>query len=184
MGLTASTPLVGQLVRLRARELDDEPRLHELFNDPELTQYLAIRYPLSHAAEKEYLEGASKSVSYERVDLSIVTLADDLLIGGIDFRNVSPEDRRAALGMAIADQAYWDRGYGTDALRVMCRFGFEQMNFHRIELDVYDTNPRARHVYEKVGFKHEGTKREGLYKFGRYIDIHIMGLLEGELLTG
>jgi RimJ/RimL family protein N-acetyltransferase len=55
------------------------------------------------------------------------------------------------------------------------------MNLHRIELEVYANNHRARHVYEKLGFRLEVTKRQALYKFGEYHDIHVMGLLEGEL---
>ena len=55
------------------------------------------------------------------------------------------------------------------------------MNLHRIQLDVYGGNLRAIHVYEKVGFRREATKRQAVYKRGRYHDIHVMGLLEGEL---
>ena len=83
--------------------------------------------------------------------------------------------------VVIDGEAYWDGGYGTDAMRVLCRFGFEIMNLHRIQLDVYGNNHRAIHVYEKVGFTREVTKRQALYKFGRYHDVHVMGLLEGEL---
>jgi RimJ/RimL family protein N-acetyltransferase len=93
----------------------------------------------------------------------------------------SPENRSARLGIAIGAKARWDGGYGTDAMRVLCRFGFDMMNLHRIELDVYADNLRAEHVYEKVGFRVEGRRREALYKFGRYHDVVVMGLLEGEL---
>jgi RimJ/RimL family protein N-acetyltransferase len=68
-----------------------------------------------------------------------------------------------------------------DAMRVVCRFGFEMMNLQRIELEVYADNARAVHVYEKVGFRLEGTRRHAVFKRGRYHDMHVMGLLEGEL---
>jgi RimJ/RimL family protein N-acetyltransferase len=51
-------------------------------------------------------------------------------------------------------------------------------------LDVYQDNLRAQHVYEKIGFKREVVRREAIYKFGRYHDVIVMGLLEGELLLG
>ncbi|MBE0610648.1 MAG: GNAT family N-acetyltransferase, partial [Dehalococcoidia bacterium] len=69
----------------------------------------------------------------------------------------------------------------TDTMRTVCRFGFEMMNLHRIQLEVYANNARARHVYEKVGFVLEGCRRQALYKFGRYHDVLVMSLLEGEL---
>jgi RimJ/RimL family protein N-acetyltransferase len=66
-------------------------------------------------------------------------------------------------------------------MRVVCRFGFEMMNLHRIELTVYAEHAAAIHVYEKVGFRQEGRLREAAFKFGRYQDLLMMGLLAGEL---
>jgi RimJ/RimL family protein N-acetyltransferase len=74
----------------------------------------------------------------------------------------------------------WNQGYGTDAMRLLLRHGFETLNLNRIMLDVYDTNPRAVRSYEKAGFIHEGRKRQGMYKNGRYIDILQMSVLREE----
>jgi RimJ/RimL family protein N-acetyltransferase len=97
------------------------------------------------------------------------------------LEDTHPENREAILGIAIGDRSYWDGGYGTDAMRVLCRFGFDMMNLHRIQLDVYEGNERAIHVYEKVGFQVEGRRREAMFKYGRYQDVIVMGLLSGEL---
>jgi len=94
----------------------------------------------------------------------------------------SPENRSATLGIAIGDKDSWDGGFGTDTMRTVCRFGFEMMNLHRIELEVYASKARARHVYEKVGFAVEGTRRDGVFKFGADQNVVVMGLIEGELL--
>jgi RimJ/RimL family protein N-acetyltransferase len=51
---------------------------------------------------------------------------------------------------------------------------------HRIELQVYAFNPRARHVYEKVGFVHEGTMREALLWDAEWVDAHLMGMLSSD----
>jgi RimJ/RimL family protein N-acetyltransferase len=174
------SPFEGRLVRLRAREPEDEPLLYRWFNDPEVTRHLTIRYPLSHSAERAFIERVS-DVGYNNASFGVETLSDSRLIGGIGLEHVSPENRSAELGIALGDKTYWNGGYGTDAMRVLCRFGFEQMNLHRIELDVYADNVRAIRVYEKVGFKHEGTRRQALYKYGAYHDVLLMGLLEGEL---
>jgi RimJ/RimL family protein N-acetyltransferase len=174
------SPFEGRLVRLRAREPEDEPYLYRWFNDPEVTRHLSMRYPLSHAAEHAFIE-SQKSPGYAHAGFSVETLAEGELIGGVDLLNTSPENRSATLGIAIGDKTRWDGGYGTDTMRTVCRFGFEMMNLHRIALDVYDDNARARHVYEKVGFKVEGCRRQAFYKYGRYWDVIMMGLLEGEL---
>ena len=55
------------------------------------------------------------------------------------------------------------------------------MNLQRVSLYVLDTNHRARSVYETVGFVHEGTLRRARFRHGRYVDLHVMGLLADEL---
>jgi RimJ/RimL family protein N-acetyltransferase len=170
----------GSLMRLRAREPEDAPLLYQWFNDPEVTEHLAMRYPLSMKTEREFIERVS-SPGYAHASFAVETLADRRLIGGVGLLNASPESRCASLGIAIGDKTCWDGGYGTDTMRAVCRFGFEMMNLHRIELEVYADNERARHVYEKVGFVLEGCRRQALYKYGRYGDVLIMSLLEGEL---
>ena len=175
-----SSPFEGKLVRLRAREPEDEPLLFRWFNDAKVTEHLAMRYPLSHAQEREFIE-SQKAPGYQHAGFAVETLAEGELIGGVDLLQASPENRSARLGVAIGDKTRWDGGYGTDTMRTVCRFGFDMMNLHRIELDVYADNLRAQHVYEKVGFQVEGRRREALYKFGRYHDVVVMGLLEGEL---
>ena len=177
-----ASPYEGRLVRLRAREDQDEPLLYRWFNDWEVTQYLSVRYPMSHRTEREYIE-AHSTPSYNDADLAVETL-DGKLIGGTGLEHASPENRSATLGIAIGDKTYWNSGYGTDAMRTICRFGFQMMNLHRIDLIVYAENVRAIHVFENVGFKVEGRLRDGVFKFGHYQDVLVMGLLEGELRPG
>jgi RimJ/RimL family protein N-acetyltransferase len=177
--MTAS-PFEGRLIRLRAREPEDESLLHRWFNDPEVTEHLSLRYPLSHAQEKAFIE-RNHEIAFGNASFAVETLAESRLIGGVSLENGSAENRSAVLGIAIGDKTMWDGGYGTDTMRTVCRFGFEMMNLHRIELEVIAGNERARKVYERVGFRTEGCRREALYKFGRYHDVIRMGLLEGEL---
>jgi RimJ/RimL family protein N-acetyltransferase len=175
-----TSPFEGDLIRLRAREPEDEPLLHAWFNDPDVTEHLTIRYPLSHLQEVKFIERVS-SIDYVHASFGVETLAEGILIGGVGLEQSSPENRSAVLGIAIGDKAFWGGGYGTDTMRTVCRFGFEMMNLHRIELEVYAANVRAQHVYEKVGFVVEGRRRAASFKFGTYRDVILMGLLEGEL---
>ncbi len=101
-------------------------------------------------------------------------------IGSISFHTAVPEDRRAELGIAIGDKAYWSKGYGTDAMRVLLRFGFDEMNLHRIELTVDARNERARACYRKCGFVDEARLRQHRYAGGAYHDVLWMGILRDE----
>lgn len=174
-------PWQGKLVRLRVREPEDEPLLYRWFNDPEVTEHLSVRYPVSHKSEGEFIERMSNP-SFATAEFAVETLAEGRLIGGAGLFNTNPESRSAELGIALGDKTHWGGGYGTDTMRTLCRFGFDMMNLHRIQLDVYAGNDRAKHVYEKVGFRLEATRRQAIYKFGRYVDVHVMAVLEGELI--
>ena len=54
------------------------------------------------------------------------------------------------------------------------------LRLERVWLDVYDFNARARLVYERVGFVHEGTQRHAIFRHGRFADVHRMAVLAGE----
>jgi RimJ/RimL family protein N-acetyltransferase len=65
-------------------------------------------------------------------------------------------------------------------VRTMLKFGFETLNLHRVELEVFAFNPRALRCYEKAGFKKEGTRRQVHFYEGRYHDAFYMGILQEE----
>ena len=77
----------------------------------------------------------------------------------------------------IGDKTEWGKGYGTQAIRLFVDYLFKEVNLHRVFLRVYETNPAGIRCYEKVGFQHEGTQREAIFKHGRYIDMHMMSIL-------
>jgi RimJ/RimL family protein N-acetyltransferase len=174
-----SATLEGRLVRLRARDEGDDARNFLWMNDPDVTHFIEVRYPTSHRAQVAFVAN-DPGPGYGSGRFAIDTL-DGVHIGNVSLRQASPEDRSAELGITIGDKRYWDRGYGSDAMYVTCRFGFQHMNLHRIGLDVFDDNPRAMRVYERLGFVHEGRKRDADFRDGKYRDKVMMSLLEDEL---
>lgn len=175
---TAETwPLEGALVRLRAFEPEDATLVHAWVHDPRTIRFLSNRYPLSLAAVRERLNG---NVSFALADFAITDRQDGACIGWLSLRGATPEVRCAELGLGIGDPARWGNGYGTDAVRSACRFGFEMMQLHRIQLDVFASHERGRRLYERLGFRVEARRREASYKDGRYEDVLVMGLLGRE----
>jgi len=175
--------LEGRLVVLRPREASDVDRYHAWINDREVTRFLVMRYPVSHAAEEAWLaHRGSAPMGYSNVGFAIDT-PDGVHIGSIDFHHASPEDRAARLGIMIGDKAYWSKGYGTDAMLTLLRFGFEEMNLNRIDLTVDERNGRAITCYRKCGFVEEARLRQDRYAEGAYHDTLIMGILREEWLA-
>lgn len=103
--------------------------------------------------------------------------ADDRLLGMVDLDVDGWPHGNAWIGIGLGERAAWGQGYGTDAMRLIVRYGFEELDLHRISLTVFDYNPRARRVYEKLGFEVEGRLRQALHKDGQRADILVMGLL-------
>jgi RimJ/RimL family protein N-acetyltransferase len=170
----------GRLINLRPREMSDLERMHRWINDREVTRYLGARYQMSLLAEENWLkEHISKPLAYDRVAFCIET-KDGATIGSIDFHAMSPEERKARLGVMIGEKEYWSKGYGTDAMLTFLRFGFDEMNLNRIDLTVFDGNERAKACYRKCGFVEEGRLRQDRYSRGAYSDTLIMGILRDE----
>ena len=171
----------GSLVRLRAPEPRDVEDLWRWFDDPAVVAGLGVRYPVPLAAEREWVE-RNGAPSYATGAHFAVETLDGVLLGTCSlYKTTFPENRCAELGITIGNAAYWGKGYGTDAVRTLCRFGFEEMNLHRIELVVFAHHAAARRVYEKVGFVQEAVAREAHWGDGRWYDDVHMALLEGGL---
>lgn len=97
-----------------------------------------------------------------------------------DFNPIDKRNRLAECGLFIGVKKYWGKGYGTDALLTLLRYGFDTLNFNRIQLCVMAFNQRAIHVYEKIGFVREGTQREAHFYKGQYWDMHHYSILRRE----
>lgn len=96
-------------------------------------------------------------------------------IPGIDERN-----KCCMVGIFIGDPDKRGKGYGTEALSLLCDFAFNVLNMHNVSLRVYSFNKPAIRCYEKVGFKLVGRLREAKRIGGRWHDEIIMDILESE----
>ena len=73
-----------------------------------------------------------------------------------------------------------ERGLGRRMLEELIRIVFEDLNAHRLFLDVFEDNARARHLYESAGFRYEGIMREAALRDGQFFSLHLMSMLESE----
>ncbi|MGE5124378.1 MAG: GNAT family N-acetyltransferase [Acidobacteriaceae bacterium] len=115
---------------------------------------------------------------------AIRTIDGERLIGWIDLEGSLFPHGEAFVGIGIGARQYWSQGYGSDAMTVILRYAFQELNLHRVALDVFEYNPRAIRCYEKAGFVHEGRVRKFLYREGRRWDMVFMGMLREEWLAG
>lgn len=178
---SAAEPVVyceGQRIYFRPLELEDEPLLRRWINDPANRRYLLHRPPLSAAREREYIESQGKTAG--DYTFGVVVKQGDRLIGSAGLHRVDPVNRSAVLGICVGEHAAKGRGYGRETVRLLLRFGFEELNLNRVELSVLAENWRAIRTYQKVGFVQEGCARQAHYRGGHYVDEYRFAILRSE----
>ncbi len=98
----------------------------------------------------------------------------------INTNRIHTHARSTEIDVVIGRPGYRERGYGSDAITAFLAFLFDTVGLHRVWLETYDYNARARRVYEKLGFVQEGVARESSWKDGRWVANVIYGILEDE----
>lgn len=142
-------------------------------------QRLEDSYPSRPLSDKAIQKWIEKELNKERPDnyyFSIRTLDEDRLLGDIGLDGIQWNQGDAFMGIALGDRDYWGRGYGSDAISLILRYAFRELNLSRVSLNVFEYNPRAIHVYEKMGFIHEGRMRQFVNREGRRWDFLYMGI--------
>ena len=167
-------------VFLRAAERDDIPYFMTWINDWRMVRTLGMRAPMSLAMEEHWFEGMLERQGQSAYNFVACLLEDDRPIGTCGFHELDLANGSAALGIGIGRPEDRGRGLGTEMLRALLGFGFGFLRLERVWLDVYETNPGARRVYERVGFVYEGTLRHAIFREGRYVDVVRMSILADE----
>jgi RimJ/RimL family protein N-acetyltransferase len=173
----------GELVHLA---MEDPQKIAEAFScwqrDSEYWRLMSSEaaYTSSIRAVKAWIEKDFEQDPPPFSVFMIHTLEDDRLIGDIGLDAVRGGHGDTFVGIGIGERDYWGKGYGTDAMRVVLRYAFIELNLHRVSLDVFEYNPRAVRSYEKAGFRHEGRARGVLHRAGRRWDLIYMGILREE----
>ncbi|GAA2759928.1 GNAT family N-acetyltransferase [Actinopolymorpha rutila] len=183
---SAKPTLIGKLVTLRPFLAEDTPVLRSMLRDAEIGRLTGSVHatgevtPWDETAEARMLAWySSRNAQPDRLDLAVVDRRDDACVGEVVLNEWDEPNRSCNIRIALVS-AGQGRGLGTEAMRLMVAHGFEQLGLHRISLNVYDFNPRARRAYEKVGFVQEGARRDVLCLDGEWVSDVVMSILAPE----
>jgi diamine N-acetyltransferase len=154
----------------------DSDALFEWINDRELVVLNAPFRTVSRAEHDAWFDDIR-----DRDDVRIFGIRhDDRLVGSCQLHSIHPVHRSAELQIRIGARDAQDRGVGTTAVQLLLRYAFEELWLHRVQLRVFATNARARHVYEGAGFRVEGTQRDAVRLEGAWVDVILMAILAAE----
>ena len=147
-------------------------------SDEESMRLTGTQQSFTFAQVEAYCQRIETAV--DRADYAIIRKEDEVYVGEVVLNQIDWENRSSNFRIALAGEAHFGKGYGSEATRLILHYGFATLHLHRIELEVYDFNPRAQHVYEKAGFVREGVRRDALLWDGEYHDAFVMSILEDE----
>ena len=167
--------LAGDHVILRAFEREDAERCYRWMNDPNIVRTLKSRYPIAFQYEMDWLDRAMRPTPTER-HFAIERKDDRNHIGNASIHDIDWVSRTAALGLFIGEPTAWNRGFGTDAILTIVRFAFEELNFQKLRINVFDYNEKAKHILLNHGFIQEGKLAREFYREGTYHDIVILSI--------
>lgn len=169
--------LVGskvQLVPIEERHLND---MMEHVNDVEMRVLLGSFMPTTLNMQKEWVQSVSELIKKRQgFHLAIEKLPEKMMIGSLVVYEIDWLSRSGELAIAVYEEKNWNKGYGSEAMRLLIDFAWTHLNLRRLELAVHTHNPRAKHVYEKLGFQQYGTAHKKYYINGQFVNTDYLEL--------
>lgn len=171
--------LEGKLVRLCPVNSDEDAKLYAKWSRDSEYMRLADMDPANLYAVnlvKDFLDKEEE----DGCNFMIETVADNKRIGSIGLGGIDWTDSCAWVGIGVGEKEYWGKGYGSEAMQLILKYAFTELNLHRVQLTVFEYNPRAIHSYEKCGFRVEGKEPAVMLREGRRWDVINMGIIRSE----
>jgi ribosomal-protein-alanine N-acetyltransferase len=163
---------------LRPLRTSDSEELVEKYQHEEVNRLTGTRKRFTI----EEIEGFLASIQNdaERYDFAMLRKESGEMIGEAVLTEIDEANLSAGFRIAIYDPMHFSQGFGSEAIREVLRFAFEDIGLNRVGLEVFDFNERAIKGYFRSGFRVEGVIRNGHRWEGEYHDIILMGILRSE----
>jgi ribosomal-protein-alanine N-acetyltransferase len=177
---TAPQELQTARLLLRSLELTDVPAIVRLAGAREIAATTTnIPHPYAEVDAQNFFAQADRDFRAGRSILFAVTIPPKREpCGGVEL-DLAPLHRHAELGYWIG-VPFWGNGFATEAGTAVVSFGFHTLRMHRIFAYHYAGNIASKRVLEKIGMRHEGTSRQHIQKWDRFVDLENYGLLAAE----
>jgi RimJ/RimL family protein N-acetyltransferase len=172
--------IIGERIYLRPLEPALDNHLYSTWmNDEEIRRYFSV-YPTSDTRGKERLDNLYKDTRH--IIFGVALKENNRLIGLVGLKDINTLNQSAEFYVIIGDRTVQKRGYGSEATKLMVRYGFFELNLNRIQTQDMEENVGGWRADEKAGFKYEGTLREVIPRFGKYHNVRVYSLLKREFL--
>jgi RimJ/RimL family protein N-acetyltransferase len=190
---------VSQIIGLkgeRVRLVPPDRNLHlenaiRWWNDPEVARFLIASLGMTRGMAEEWFErvqgrervhatswvapaGLSREFVWAILD------EQDKHIGFAWIHNIDWRYRVAVTGTVIGEKSAWGKGYGSEAMKLRAQFAFEILGLHRLEAEAIADNIGSVQALQRAGYRREGVARQKVWARGKWHDLVLLGMLEGD----
>lgn len=158
---------VGSKVSLRALEAQDVPKLAAWINDERISGMDEARFPVSVAEEEVWYERVTTDVSKKKL---VVCNDGEQDVGLVSLHDIDKKNQRGEVGCYI-DPAHRRRGYSREALDLLIRFAFEELNLRKVSASILAFNEASLSLFRSLGFEEEGVRRQHVFTRGKFEDL-------------
>ncbi|WP_042348641.1 GNAT family N-acetyltransferase [Bacillus massiliigorillae] len=170
--------LESERIYLRPLCESDAPNILEYTKDKEIRYMTGTNSNFSLEQIKSHIKNINNESS--RYDFAICLKSSDEMVGELSIFDIDEESKKAGFRISMVSISLTGKGYGTEAIKIVLSFVFDQLKLNRIQLEVYSHNLRGIRAYEKVGFVKEGVLRQSLFFNKAYSDEIIMAILKSD----
>jgi len=147
-------------------------------NDPKVRRYARNMWPHTIEDVKKWFEPSPDRHTREFVVFTIYHKRDKRPIGTVGLGRINWVSRNANIFATIGEPEYWGKGIAVEANKLLIKYGFTELNLHKIYAGVFTPNKRSLRAAEKLGFEKEAILKEEMYVDGEYHDVHKFALFK------
>lgn len=166
--------LKSERIYLRTLAETDAPVLLTNTQDKEIRYMTGTKSTFTLEQIQQHIKNINEDPS--RYDFAICLNSNSKMIGELSILDIEQDNNKAGFRISMCSIELTGKGYGTEAIRLILKFVFEDLKLNRLQLEVFSHNKRGIKAYEKTGFRTEGILRESL----NYSDEIIMSILKSD----
>ena len=160
--------LQGKNIKLRALEPEDLEFIYEIENNEDLWELSSTQTPYSKFLIKQYLENAHLDIFEVKQLRLVIEDFQQKSLGLIDIFDFEPQHHRAAIGILIAENENRQKGIGSEALQLLCKYAFTHLKMHQVYAGVFEENIVSQKLFQQQGFVKTGEKKDWNLVNGKY----------------
>ena len=160
--------LEGNIVYLRALEPQDLEFLYKLENNPDIWEISGTLTPYSKQVLRRYLDNAHRDIfDVKQLRLCICNTSQEA-IGFVDLFDFDPKNRRAGVGIIIAEESNRNKGAGSEALSLLENYAFSVLDLRQLYANVTEENTASLQLFDKMGYERVGVKKDWIRSGDHY----------------